>query len=134
MKTINDLFKSIYGSEPKNFEQLHKFIECLKERLSYREKNYVFEAFHVDLFDEDEIEKRIKTLMLHPICKKRILGIEDEIDEIYKQCKEEKVISISYIQRQFSIGFPSAKKIINEMVDRGLISPLTNGTYKVIKR
>lgn len=133
MKTINDLFKNIYCVEPTNDEQLEVFLDCLKERLSYREKVYVLEKYYVDLLTDEDVEKRIKILMNHPVYKKEIFGQKDEIDEIFEKCKDADTISISYIQRHFSKGFPTSKKIIDELVSRGLIFQLSNGFYKAKK-
>ena len=131
MKTINDLFKNIYGVEPANDEQIKVFIDCLKERLSYKEKEYISRTYQADLFSDEEHEKRIRVLMSHPVYKKEIFNQGDEITEIFEKCKGEDTISISYIQRKFSKGFPTARKIIDELVGRDLIVLLPNGKYKI---
>lgn len=130
---MNDLFKNIYGVEPTNDEQLEIFVDYLKERLSFREKAYILEKYDIDLITDKDIEKRIKILMNHPVYKKELFNQTDEVSEIFEKCKSEETISISYIQRKFSKGFPTARKIIDELISRDLISPLPNGTYKVKK-
>ena len=56
-----------------------------------------------------------------------------EIAEIYlKICNEDK-ISISYLQINFSMGFPKAKAIIEELCKIGFIVQLNDREYKPIK-
>ena len=52
------------------------------------------------------------------------------LEDIIKRIKDEKVITVSYIQRNFSVGFNSAHKLFNELVEQSFI----NQDGKVIKK
>ena len=71
MKDIKELFNDIFGYYP-NKQQLDCFIEHLKDRLSYNEKEYVKSEYGVDLFDDKELKNNIIKKMNHPVVKKEI--------------------------------------------------------------
>lgn len=41
------------------------------------------------------------------------------IKKVLEQLKDEKTISVSTIQRKCSLGFPTARKVLDELQDRG---------------
>ena len=43
------------------------------------------------------------------------------IKKVIEQLKDEETISVSNIQRKCSLGFPTAKKVLEELQDRGNI-------------
>lgn len=77
-----------------------------------------------------DVEKNIAKWMKHPVIVKEIQEAgdqqKDEAEEIFDKVKDRDYISISYIQRTFGLGFPSASKIFNEMVERKMVLPETN--------
>ncbi len=124
MRNIRELFEKIYGFNP-NTEQLELFIKTLKRRLTVRELEYVSCMYGVDLLGFDAVERRIRVVMRHPIIIKEIEAVKseyDEVDEMFGKIKDNEYISISLIQRKFSIGFPSASSVIEEMLNRKMIS------------
>lgn len=138
MKDIKELFEKIYGIKNSNEEQMSIFIYSLKRRLTVRELEYVTFTYGVDLIGLDEVEKNITKWMRHPTIIKEIQGasetIGDEVDDIFEKIKDEEHVSITYLQRKFSLGFISASNIFNEMVNRGMIkSESTNDGYNINK-
>ena len=41
------------------------------------------------------------------------------IKKVIEQLKDEETVSVSNIQRKCSLGFPTAKKVLDELQDRG---------------
>ena len=127
MKDIKELFEKIYGIKNPNEEQMEIFIDSLKRRLTVRELEYVTYTYGVDLIGFEEVEKNIAKWMKHPIIVKEIQEAgddqKDEIDAVYEKVKDKEYISISYIQRTFSMGFISASKTFNAMLERKMILP-----------
>ena len=41
------------------------------------------------------------------------------IKKVLEQLKDEETVSVSIIQRKCSLGFPTAKKVLDELQDRG---------------
>ena len=53
-------------------------------------------------------------------------------EDVKKFVQQEKFISGSRIQRKFSLGFNRATRIVEQLEEAGIISPMKNGQRKVL--
>ena len=137
MREIKELFTKVYEISNPNKEQLQTFIELLKGSLTVRELEYVSYTYNIDFLGFEELESRIVEKMKQPLVEKKIMDIKsetDEVDEILEKIKDNEYITISLIQRKCSMGFCSANKIFNLMVERNMIIPTnTKKGYRITK-
>ena len=78
MKDIKELFNDVFGFYP-NKQQLDCFIEHLKDRLSYNEKEYIKSEYGVDVFDGDQVKNSIIKKMHHPVIEKEINELQSDV-------------------------------------------------------
>jgi len=53
-------------------------------------------------------------------------------EDVKKFVQQEKFTSCSRIQRKFSLGFNRATRIVEQLEEAGIISPMKNGQRKVL--
>ena len=53
-------------------------------------------------------------------------------EDVKKYVQQQKVASCSMIQRRFMLGFNRAGRILEQLEDAGIISPMKNGQRKVL--
>ena len=53
-------------------------------------------------------------------------------EDVKKFVQQEKFVSCSIIQRKFSLGFNRAGRIVEQLEEAGIISPMKNGQRKVL--
>ena len=53
-------------------------------------------------------------------------------EDVKKFVQQEKFASCSMIQRRFMLGFNRAGRILEQLEDAGIISPMKNGQRKVL--
>ena len=53
-------------------------------------------------------------------------------EDVKKFVQQEKFTSASWIQRKFSLGFNRAARIVAQLEEAGVISPMKNGQRKVL--
>ena len=53
-------------------------------------------------------------------------------DEVKKYVQQQKMASCSMIQRRFMLGFNRAGRILEQLEEAGVISPMKNGQRKVL--
>ena len=53
-------------------------------------------------------------------------------EDVKKFVQQEKFTSCSRIQRKFSLGFNGAARIVEQLEEAGIISPMKNGQRKVL--
>ena len=53
-------------------------------------------------------------------------------EDVKKFVQQEKFTSCSRIQRKFSLGFNRARRILDQLEEAGVISPMRNGQRKVL--
>ena len=63
----------------------------------------------------------------------KVTGTRDPLfEDVKKFVQQEKFISASRIQRKFSLGFNRAARIVAQLEEAGVISPMKNGQRKVL--
>lgn len=63
----------------------------------------------------------------------KVTGMRDPLFEnVKKFVQQEKFTSCSRIQRKFSLGFNRAARIVEQLEEAGVISPMKNGQRKVL--
>ena len=64
------------------------------------------------------------------------MKVTDTRDQLFEDVKkfvqQEKFTSCSWIQRKFSLGFNRAGRILDQLEEAGVISPMKNGQRKVL--
>ena len=63
---------------------------------------------------------------------KVIMARDPLFEDVKKFVKQQKVASSSVIQRRFMLGFNRAGRILEQLEDAGIISPMKNGQRKVL--
>ena len=53
-------------------------------------------------------------------------------EDVKKYVQQQKFASCSMIQRKFSLGFNRAARIVEQLEEAGIISPMKNGQRKVL--
>ena len=53
-------------------------------------------------------------------------------EDVKKFVQQQKFVSCSIIQRRFSLGFNRAGRIVAQLEEAGVISPMKNGQRKVL--
>ena len=136
MKDIKELYEKTYGVSNPSDEQMQHFINLLKEKLSTKELEYISYRYNVDLLDFAELENKIvNTMKDEPPCSDNQNKKEsDDVEAVFEKLKENEYITISLIQRKCSMGFCSSSKILDQMIERNMISPTnTKWGYRVNK-
>ena len=63
----------------------------------------------------------------------KVTGTRDPLfEDVKKFVQQEKFTSGSRIQRKFSLGFNRAGRILEQLEEAGVISPMKNGQRKVL--
>ncbi|MDK7254049.1 DNA translocase FtsK [Haemophilus sp. UMB1048] len=57
---------------------------------------------------------------------------EPLFEDVKKFVQQQKFASCSMIQRKFSLGFNRAGRIVEQLEEAGIISPMKNGQRKVL--
>ena len=63
---------------------------------------------------------------------KVIMARDPLFEDVKKYVQQQKVASCSMIQRRFMLGFNRAGRILEQLEDAGIISPMKNGQRKVL--
>ena len=63
---------------------------------------------------------------------KVIMARDPLFEDVKKFVQQQKVASCSMIQRRFMLGFNRAGRILEQLEDAGIISPMKNGQRKVL--
>ena len=63
---------------------------------------------------------------------KVIMARDPLFEDVKKFVQQEKFTSASRIQRKFSLGFNRAGRILDQLEEAGVISPMKNGQRKVL--
>ena len=63
---------------------------------------------------------------------KVIMARDPLFEDVKKYVQQQKVASCSMIQRRFMLGFNRAGRILEQLEEAGVISPMKNGQRKVL--
>ena len=63
---------------------------------------------------------------------KVIMARDPLFEDVKKFVQQQKVASCSMIQRRFMLGFNRAGRILEQLEEAGIISPMKNGQRKVL--
>jgi len=63
---------------------------------------------------------------------KVIMARDPLFEDVKKFVQQQKVASCSMIQRRFMLGFNRAGRILEQLEEAGVISPMKNGQRKVL--
>ena len=63
---------------------------------------------------------------------KVIMARDPLFEDVKKFVQQQKFVSCSIIQRRFSLGFNRAGRIVAQLEEAGVISPMKNGQRKVL--
>ena len=63
---------------------------------------------------------------------KVIMARDPLFEDVKKFVQQQKFASCSMIQRKFSLGFNRAGRILEQLEEAGVISPMKNGQRKVL--
>ena len=63
---------------------------------------------------------------------KVIMARDPLFDDLKKFVQQQKFASCSMIQRKFSLGFNRAGRLLEQLEEAGVISPMKNGQRKVL--
>ena len=63
---------------------------------------------------------------------KVIMARDPLFEDVKKYVQQQKVASCSMIQRRFMLGFNRAGRILEQLEEAGIISPMKNGQRKVL--
>ena len=63
---------------------------------------------------------------------KVIMARDPLFEDVKKFVQQQKFVSCSIIQRKFSLGFNRAGRIVAQLEEAGVISPMKNGQRKVL--
>ena len=63
---------------------------------------------------------------------KVIIARDPLFEDVKKFVQQQKVASCSMIQRRFMLGFNRAGRILEQLEEAGVISPMKNGQRKVL--
>ena len=63
---------------------------------------------------------------------KVIMARDPLFEDVKKFVQQEKFTSCSRIQRKFSLGFNRAGRLLEQLEEAGVISPMKNGQRKVL--
>ena len=63
---------------------------------------------------------------------KVIMARDPLFEDVKKFVQQQKFASCSMIQRKFSLGFNRAGRIVEQLEEAGIISPMKNGQRKVL--
>ena len=63
---------------------------------------------------------------------KVIMARDPLFEDVKKFVQQQKVASCSIIQRRFMLGFNRAGRILEQLEEAGVISPMKNGQRKVL--